>query len=251
MAGLWCRHLPFVTVPRNAAPKPITYIYPYYENPQFLRQQLEGWLAYPAWLLELLTVIVVDDGSPDQPVADVLGDIATPAWLRLFRIEVDIRWNWLAARNIGAWHAADGWLLLTDIDHVVPVETLTAIVYGDHDPGTAYAFSRREHDGREASPHSASWLMVREMFWTVGGYDERGSGYYGNDGPFRRRVASTARMAVLRDVLVRHEYQGDSSTTRYLRKQPEDAGLKRALSSGKRKVLSFPYHEVTRQAVPA
>jgi len=47
---------------------------------------------------------------------------------------------------------------------------------------------------------------------------------------------------------VRHEYQGDSSTTAYLRKQPEDAGVKAIIAKRGRfwapRVLSFPYHEV-------
>jgi hypothetical protein len=233
-----------VTVPLGS-PKSVTLIYPYYENAVFFMTQVAGWRQYPASVASHLSAIVVDDGSP---VPAVLPD-ATPFPLALYRIGVDVRWNWLAARNIGAHHAADGWMLLSDMDHVVPAETAAAIVYGQHDPSAVYAFSRRDHTGETVSPHSASFLMTRAMFWTIGGYDETLSGHYGTDGDYRRRLAEHARIRVLSDVLVRHEYQGDSSTTRYLRKQPEDAAVSRIVQARRPhwhpKVLSFPYTEVT------
>lgn len=242
--ALWCRDLPVVTVRRAPARKRVTLCVPYYENPTFLQTQVDVWRGYAADLAAELSIVLVDDGSPmpcQKPT-----ELA--ASLRLFRIEVDVRWNWLAARNIGAHHADDGWLLLTDIDHVLPETTLRAVIEGAHDPKAVYAFSRREHTGAAAAPHSASFLMTRAMFWTIGGYDEALSGHYGTDGDYRRRLAAVAPLRVLTDELVRHEYVGDSSTVRYLRKQPEDAAVKRLVAARRPgwrpRVLSFPYHEV-------
>lgn len=242
---LWCAKCPHIDIRWGATPKPVTFVLPYYENKEFLARQIEGWRAYPEELKAYVSAIVVDDGSPEP--AQLSAELPFP--IRLFRIEVDVRWNWLAARNIGAYHAPEGWLLLTDMDHVVPAETLRAIVYGEHDNSAVYAFSRRECTGEKINPHSASFLMTREMFWKIGGYDERLSGYYGSDGYYRRRLALTTTILVLRDELVRHEYQVDSSTSRYKRKQPEDAHLKALVASfpkgSKPKILSFPYREVT------
>jgi hypothetical protein len=248
LMGLWCKDLPFVEVPQGATPKSVTYVLPYYNNPQFLRRQIGWWLTYSPHLLDQLSFIVVDDGSPTHPAARAIAGLQLPARFRLFRIETDVRWNWLAARNIGAHEAEDGWILLTDIDHVVPASTADRVIYGQHDPLMVYAFSRREHTGHPAFPHSASFLMTRAMFWRIGGYDERFSGLYGSDGYYRRRVASIVPLKVLTDRLVRHEFVGDSSTTRYKRKQPEDAGIKkiaeRIQNGSKPLTLSFPYHEV-------
>lgn len=243
MPSAWARRFPVVKVLQGTQPKAVTFIYPYYESPQFLETQAETWRAYPAEVAEAVSLIVVDDGSP-EPVVKPDG---LPS-LRLFRIELDIRWNWLAARNIGAHHAQDGWLLLTDMDHVVPSETARSIVFGQHDPSVVYAFSRREHTGAFVTPHSASFLLTRQVFWRIGGYDEALAGFYGSDGDFRRRVVQTAPIQVLTDVLVRHEYVSDASTTRYLRKQPEDAAVQRIVAARtpdwRPKTLSFPYHEV-------
>jgi hypothetical protein len=240
---LWCEGIPVVK-PKTGALKPVTLVFPYYENPSFLETQAEQWRAYPGDLLERLTVIVVDDGSP----APCVKPAGVPCAVRLFRIGVDIRWNWLAARNIGAFHAAPGWLLLTDMDHVVPAETLRLAMAGELDPSVVYVFGRREHTGERVTPHSASFLLTRHLFWKIGGYDESLSGLYGTDGDWRRRVLHVAPFRRLDADLVRHEYVGDSSTMRYLRKQPEDAQVKARVSQRKPGwrplTLSFPYHEV-------
>jgi hypothetical protein len=245
----WAAHLRRVTPQQSRAPKRLTLIYPFYENDAFLRQQIAGWQQLPRDLSLFLSVIVVDDGSPGKGAA-----AAFDGWnphqhfpVRIFRILEDVRWNWLAARNIGVCRAASGWLLLTDMDHVVPVDTLRSVLYGLHAEGTIYGFERVEHTGEPLHPHPNSWLLTRSMYWNVGGYDERLSGLYGTDGDWRRRCAKTAPMAILTDRLVRYERQGDSSTTRYLRKQPEDAqvaAIVKARANQAPRTLTFPYREV-------
>lgn len=253
MGAPGCDDAPVVVVPRTDRAKRVTIIYPYYENPVFLTKQLGGWSAMPWSLRQHLLVIVVDDGSPKAHAVDVVKSwtklphpyVVTP---RLFRVDVDVRWNWLAARNIGAKHAVNGWLLMSDMDHVVTEKSLRDVVFGEHDPNFIYRFSRKEHTGESIHPHPNSWLMTRDMFWKVGGYDEALSGYYGTDSEYRRRCAATAPIRILTTTLVRHEYVGDSSTTHYKRKQPEDAAVKKMIRARGRewkpKVLSFPYHEV-------
>jgi hypothetical protein len=248
----WCASLPVVTVERSSVPKPVTLIVPYYENPQFFAEQLQGWRQMPGvGRLAYFSINVVDDGSPFYPAERVVRELGLPLvpGLRLFRIDRDVRWNWLAARNIGAHEADTRWLLLTDMDHVVSPEVMEACIYGVHRIDTIYGFSRVEHTGEPIEPHKNSWFMTKEMFWKVGGYDEAFSGLYGTDGDWRRRCAATAKMAILSDTLVRHEFVGDSSTTRYKRKQPEDAAIKQIIAQrGKDwrpKVLSFSYHDVT------
>lgn len=230
-------------------PKPITFVYPYYENPGFLAYQLDVWRQYIEFARARINVIVVDDGSPKHPAFDVLNNIDIPFPIRLFRIDVDVRWNWLAARNIGMFYARDGWCVLTDMDHVIPSGVAFDLIMGSHNPGIIYRFSRREHTGAAIHPHPNSMLMTRKMFWKVGGYDEALSGHYGTDGDWRRRCAATAPVRLLRDELVRYEYQGDSSTTHYKRKQPQDAGKKAIIArrgkGWKPLVLSFPHREVT------
>lgn len=247
----WCQDLKTADVEIGFDPKLVTLVLPYYENSDFLsRTQVEQWHAWPKDVRDHVEVIVVDDGSP-MPLRGVEVEGVR---IRVFQIDVDVRWNWLAARNIGAHHAAGEWLLLTDMDHVVPADTMRAAIYGDLNPNIVYVFRRQEHTGEHVSPHSASFLMTKHLFWTIGGYDEALSGLYGTDGDWRRRVEKHARMEVLSFPLIRHEYVGDSSTVRYKRKQPQDAAVSRIVRARgkgwKPKTLSFPYHELTVQEAP-
>lgn len=242
--GKWCEGLTPIRVP-TGTPKRVTLVVPYYQCAEFFTQQCRVWRDYPSELSTYVRVIVVDDGSPVP--AKLPPD--RPLGVRLFRIETDVPWNWLAARNIGAHHADEGWLLLTDMDHIVPPSTLASVVYGHHDPTIVYAFSRREHTGTPVHPHSASFLMTKAQFWAIGGYDERLSGVYGTDGAYRKRLTAKAPVALLADELVRHEYVADSSVTTYERKTPAMREARRrrfaSVQGGPPRVLSFPYHEVT------
>lgn len=242
--ALWCQGFPVVTIPQGEVPKPFTLVLPYFENPRFLATQLGWWSTYPDHVKAHVRVIIADDctADPEKRAERVLKGKALPLPIRLFYIEQKKRWNWLAARNIGAHHAENGWLLLTDIDHVLPANTAAALIYGQHDPSKVYAFSRIEHTGEVVNPHSASFFMTRKLFWKIGGYDERLSGWYGTDGLYRKRLATHANIHVLRDRLVRHEYQADSSTVSYGRKEPRDA--KKPTLTGPHRVLGFPYREV-------
>lgn len=251
MGAPGCDDAPLVSVPEGQALKRVTFIYPYYDNPLFFNRQIDHWFNYPMWLRQYLSFIVVDDCSPESPALDVLRKNERWRWLdefSLYRIDVDVRWNWLAARNIGAHKALDGWIMLTDMDHMIPVKTIVSLISGSHDPGIIYRFSRRERGEQPIHPHPNSWFMTRRMYWKVGGYDEALSGHYGTDGEYRRRCAATAPIRIMTDELHRWEHDGDSSTRRYLRKQPEDAGAKQMIKARKKdwkpRVLSFPYREI-------
>lgn len=236
-------------VPGKAAPKTVTIIWPYYENPKWLRHQLRCLHEQPESVSRHLRLIVVDDGSPPAGAAEHVFRVTgfQPVPTRLFRLDVDIRWNWLGASNVG-FHHAEGWCAKMDIDHVPPTELLRALIWGKFDPGTLYTLERIEHSGAPLHSHPNSFFCHRDTFWKIGGYDEALSGYYGTDGDWRRRAAAAVPIRRLPYSLVRYEYTLDSSTTRYKRKQPEDAGKKAIIRKrGKNwrpKVLSFPYHEV-------
>lgn len=241
----WAADSPVVSVPNGSEPKHVTIVLPFYEAHEFLATHLQAWWMYSDTIKRHLSAVIVDDGSP-EPLCPIR---SRPFPIRVFRIGVDVPWNWLAARNIGAHHAPDGWLLMTDMDHVLPADTAHALIYGKHDPSIVYAFSRREHTGEPVNPHSASFFMTRQMFWRIGGYDERLSGVYGTDGAYRKRVMSQTWIRVLENELIRYEYVADSSVTRYERKTARMRELRRkrfaSVPPGSApKVLSFPYSEV-------
>jgi hypothetical protein len=259
--------------------RPFTLILPYYENPGMLARQFASLSLLADDVRKALHLIVVDDGSPKSPAREHMptdlfreavegkplagfktftpGDKVTACGLasfQLFTVEVDVRWNWLTCRNIGAHHAKTDWLLFTDIDHLLPEETARFIQETKLDPARSYRFSRVDApDLTPYKPHPNSWLMTADRFDKIGGYDERFSGFYGTDGEFRDRVKANSREIVMLDqVLVRvpREVIPDASTTAYGRKEKQDhdgvtrARARIAREGGRPLNRSFPYHQV-------
>lgn len=206
-----------------------TLIFPYYRNPGMLDRQLAHLTALPADLKAHLHLIVVDDGSPKAalgPATAAAMRLVGLASTALYRITVDVRWNWIACRNLAASRAPTDWILMTDIDHLVPADTVRRIVEKKLSDRKVYRFERVDlPDMTPYKPHPNTWLMTRAMFDRVGGYDERFSGLYGSDGEFRDRVRGQAEeIQILPEPIIRvpREVVADASTTTYARKQPED-----------------------------
>jgi hypothetical protein len=231
---------------------PATLVMAYYENAAMLREHFATIRTLPEELRDALRVIVVDDGSPERPAKGET--IGCP--LSIYRVGVDIRWNQDACRNIGVHHAETEWVLLTDMDHLVPEATWRALLQREHDPDVVYRFSRVSAPQLlPYKPHPNSWFMTRAMFDRIGGYDENFAGLYGTDALFRDAVRAGAReIAMLKDVLIRYprEVVADASTTRYQRKSQEDRIGMVSLTMKRRadpsawvpKRLSFPYERV-------
>lgn len=204
----------------------ISVVMAYYENPGMLRRQVEHLATFKADLLECLEYVVVDDGSPKFPAAfnqDVL-KFACQMW----RMGVDIRWNQDACRNLGVREARNEWVLITDMDHMIPETTFRGVTTEVLSERSIYKFTRVDDvTFTEYKPHPNSWLMTKEMYNKVGGYDERFAGYYGTDWDFRDRAMRAAeyiKMLPLPLVRVGREHTPDASCPReFGRKSPADA----------------------------
>lgn len=201
---------------------PITIVMAYYDNPGMLRRHYDSVRAMSPIVRGALHLVVVDDCSPGTPAypEDLLG-----AGLQIYRLRRDVRWNQDACRNVGVNHSETEWVLLTDIDHLIPEATLEHLMGRGWDPTKAYKFHRvSEPDLLPYKPHPNSWFMTRALYDAIGGYDERFAGLYGTDGDFRERLALRAEIKMIKADIVRvpRSVTPDASTTTYLRKQPGD-----------------------------
>lgn len=231
----------------------ITIVMAYYENLGMLHKQCEAFAALPPVIRQYCIWHVVDDGSPKAPAVKV--DPGFP--MRLWRMERDIRWNQDACRNIGVHHSETRWLMLTDMDHMIPEATLERLIFGtDIESKKAYKFARvSAPDMSPYKPHPNSWFLERKTWNRIGGYDERFAGYYGTDADFRERLSQVVKILDLDVHIIRvgREVQWDASTQpeTYKRKTSEDQmKIKRIMaerlmqSNWVPKNLTFPYHEV-------
>ena len=240
--------------------KELTYVYAYYDNKTMLERQIKEWQKYPDNIKQKLEVIITDDCSSKQPISELISkfkrvDFAT----RIFRITKKVPWNWLACRNIGAHYAQSKWVLLTDMDHMVDrrdVETFFKATRKGHD-NWVYTLTRVDAPNRTYyKPHNDSFLMTKDLYWRIGGYDEELAGNYGTSGRYRQRAYAIAEDNKRVDApLTRfpREVIADASTTEFVRKGPGRNPhaikiiLNKKLNEGREdeiRTLSFPYEEI-------
>lgn len=171
----------------------LTLIYPYYENGGMLERHLREWEKYSAFVKKSLRVIIVDDGSPNDPAAGHMRDVGIKT--ELYRIKQNLVWNVAGARNLGMHAAPEGWCLVTDIDHLL--EAPEAKKLAEFEPFLVtnfyYVPGRKWADGRPLHPHPNSYVIERAKYWETGGCDEDYTGWWGaGEGPFRRMLGTIA-----------------------------------------------------------
>ena len=218
-----------------------TLIVPFYRNCAMLAEQVRMWNEYPRGV----RVVVVDDGSPEPARPIILQHIQQDVDVQLYRIEVDIPWNREGARNLGATVCESQWMVHVDIDHVLPPQCAERLLRFDPKPGAFYRFPRwrngRADETRrkdkipdevrfaQIHPHVDSYLIERERYWFIGGYDEDFSGCLGGGSDFLRRVEERARIKLLPEDICLHVYTRDKI------KDASDWSLSRDTTEGKQR----------------
>lgn len=215
----------------------LTLVYAYYDNPGMLALQYETWAGMSDFFRRRVSVVIVDDGSPRWPAADVPRPENLPG-LSIYRVKRDIPWHQDGARNLGAYMAGDGWLFLSDMDHVLPLESLEQLWRAADNPAVFYTFDRLDaatgkpmlNSHGEHKPHPNTYAMTRRLYWTAGGYDEDFCGVYGTDGAFRKQLLRVGAHQHLNIPIVRYsrEVIPDASTTTLDRKEYGGVEAKRA-----------------------
>jgi glycosyltransferase involved in cell wall biosynthesis len=255
----------------------LSIVMPFYRNPSMLRRQLLTWRdEWPADLKRDIEIVLIDDGSPEPAAREVQEFPVQGLAIGVWRVLEDRPWNQHGARNLGAHVARSRWLLMTDMDHVIPADTLAEVlgaieVNGD---GAVFTFPRRDapagepwrsdhwqtmahtvNDDGELKPHVNSFVLSNRMYRKLGGYDESYTGIYGTDRMFRDRLHKGARLHVqLYCPLIRvsRKVIPDASTETLLRKAPNRGAAKKRVAAEKFlrgeakviKTLTFPWERI-------
>lgn len=135
---------------------------------------LREYEQYPADLLDAIEFVIVDDGSPleyDIPPLDLN--------FRWLKITDDIQWNQGGARNLGVTYAKSDKIIMSDLDHACPPETLRYLVNARPPGRKFYKLRRRHENGEIYKGHSNLFFMSRARFLRFYGYDEEFCGHYG------------------------------------------------------------------------
>lgn len=215
----------------------VTLCLAYYNNNNMFLRQLEYIDNLPVRLQQNISMIVVDDCSPNGSASGLIEGLNYRApKLKIFRMLVDIPWNQDACRNLAVDQADAGWVLLTDMDHIVSRKVWERVIEGKLDEKLVYKFGRVSEPAMEPyKQHPNSWLMTKKTFDRAGGYDERFRGWYGTDGDFRNHVMEVARIVNLKEPLIRvpREVTPDASTTTLERRSEKNAAALDRIKRGR------------------
>lgn len=231
--------------------KNITLTFPYYNQPQMLRHQMQYIQNHEPDTRRFMEVIVVDDGSKIHPLQVSQFNLVP---VRMFAVDVDVPWNLPACRNIAAHHAANDWILFTDIDHLIPNDLLVDLQMGEHDPSNVYYFGRQLYNGTLWKDHFNTVFVHRSLLHKLGGEDERLSGIYAaQETDFIDRSKQIAKWVKLEDdriILVGSDVVADAKVD-LQRKPPEGYELLRRTIAKRNAIpgwwpitLSYPYHQL-------
>ena len=135
-----------------------TLVMAYYENGEMLERHFQEWEQYPGFPFK---VILVDDGSQKDPAINHIKKTKFP--LELYRINKDIPWNQNGARNLGMTHA-DGWCVLTDMDHLLSQDQFEKLYKLNLDPNVHYIPSRRQIGGTIYKTHPNSYILYKDLY---------------------------------------------------------------------------------------
>ena len=134
-------------------------------------------------VLNHLEIVLVDDCSPD---IETLIDVSKyKVNISLLRILDNIKWNSGGGKNLGVFYCSSERIIITDIDHFFPEDTcIWAMRTELKDSETCY-FKRINQTGESERPHPNTFLMTRDTYFQLHGYDEDFCGMYGDDIFFR------------------------------------------------------------------
>lgn len=153
----------------------ITHFYCNQNDISSVTDLLKRYEKYESDLLDRIQFVIVDDGSPVQ--YDVPEFNLNLTWLRILQ---DIPWNQGGARNLGALYAKSDKILLTDLDHEFPEETLAYMVKKGECGRNFYKIYRTNAEtGKLQKGHANTFLISRARFMRFFGYDEEFAGHYG------------------------------------------------------------------------
>jgi glycosyltransferase involved in cell wall biosynthesis len=145
----------------------ISVIIPVYHNEKALLKSL-------SFIVDKFSeIVVVFDGY--KPDLELFNDPDLTN-VKLIMNYPDVPWGNARARNIGAINSSNPYLLFLDCDHTFKnlfIEDEFSFI----NPGKAYRF-KRTYNNKTTWP-SGSLIMHRDMFFIVGGYNERFCGNYG------------------------------------------------------------------------
>lgn len=164
----------------------LTLVQPYYDHQEMLERQLECWNNWPTSVMKRVKIVVIDDGSPKYPFK-IDNHWTHPALdIKIYRVKKNILWNTPGVKNLGFTVAESDWVVAADMDlTLTAINARKMLKLNYKDKMKVYWPKRHRFSGKGVEriepPHCNSFIMNKQTFWDIGGFDEDFAGGWGRE----------------------------------------------------------------------
>jgi hypothetical protein len=152
--------------------------YTYYNSPDVFQKIIDWYERCDPY--SSFDYTVIDDGSQDSPITNM----TIPNRWRVLRIDKDYGWNNEGARNCLMKDSSNEWNLILDSDWVIDALNLNRIRFQIARGLKPQAIYLPGNFGYRTIRNS--FLVNKDTYWKIGGYDQAFVGYHGVDYSFLR-----------------------------------------------------------------
>tara|TARA_Y100000589_G_scaffold331879_1_gene387604 strand:- start:1322 stop:2020 length:699 start_codon:yes stop_codon:yes gene_type:complete len=200
--------------------KKITINLSFYNQDKTLLEQVRGWLSWPPEIKKYYSFCIVDDCSKNNALK-VLRDVDLSCIdLSIYRVKEDLFCNIAGVRNLAASLCETEWMMIIDMDTVVPVNLSRDILdLCNSPPKYCYKFNRKVIKNRfhikNGKEHPAVCLIRKEDYWNIGGCEEDLVGNYGQTDPiFWYRATGKIKVEYKKNMFLNYLPKGSAKIKR-------------------------------------
>lgn len=161
----------------------LTMMHPFFGEEQRLLKMLDIWDAWSDDVKDRVQLILIDDhGSPS--VEEMIADRTIDYNLSVYRIHDSLTANMAGAVNLGMMLAATPWILTMDSDYSFLPEVMHRLLSFKPDQGDVYSFlldPPRMYKGVTSVPHTNTFLLHKDAFIDINGFDEDFTGKWSRE----------------------------------------------------------------------
>ncbi len=162
----------------------LTLMYPCFGQEKRIFRLVEEWDAWGEDLKQHVKIILIDDhGTPS--IESMLSGRTMDYDLSVYRIQDDVKHNIPGAMNLGVMAASTPWILTMDTDYSFPLNDMHRLLNFKPAQGEVYSFfldrvTAGVHVARYKKVHTNTFLIHKDVFIDLNGFDEDFSGKWSN-----------------------------------------------------------------------
>ena len=192
----------------------------YNQSDYILLKHIEYWNSYPKEIKDKFTFFIIDDCSK-KPASEIVKE-KYDLDLHIYRVEKDLCCNIAGVRNLGATECKTLWLIILDMDTLIPKEmakSLIDLANQNINSNICFKFNRKvpnnDKHKKHNKPHPAVCLIRKEDYWEVGGCEEDLVGHYGYTDPsFWHRARGKIKAEIKHRISLHYYPEGEADINR-------------------------------------